>query len=1329
MRNKIRLYEYDSSKPNLLGKEWSDKVSYGYTIQTVIDETLPEYQITLVGTNLPQRFQAGYKFIMFEFAINSAGEEIAVGNGTHHLIVKDDFCDRIRMQKRTTFTHRITFSSASLLAQKATCDNFAITYKLQDVNLDMPKSFDPNATVNAFVSPAFGQAYSRYLSEDETTGKNNSLLVRTVYTWEYQYRYEWIWKNGNADRNQWSNFSRNRSPVSLANNKVLITLPLPLLKIQGDRTPYSATSDVQEVYARYRARVWRKPRSRPNDRKTYIDWNGTGLPFPDQNNIPISANEYVRQNNNYGGENWSTASWNNPMVADSSGGLAAFVRAVGDGTQATTRTFAKINENANFPNSPRVVQFYATTEGTWDAVSGTYIQQQEFTYGIDLAFEPIAGSAAQFPFRQSFYQWWWEAVDTGILGGLRYDLYEIATTPHTPINQSNPVVTLEFNVYPHETEAEIFTQSAVAYSLDKFIEKAVYCTRQYYSNQEIEYVIDPVWLPKLEAVNTIETFYNNKNLWEVLLSAGNYIHAIPFLRFTNDDKLEISFRELGRVDSQPNNSTRLSVFNSQNVSDYICTLDSTVTNLVQLGSEIEEVLLPITNNGEFLVYNGSCVLKTTKPMIEVISLRVGLKSTPNKMYDITGRIVEESIYRTLDNVPRSTAQRDAFFQNYKGTFIHYKNGSMLIEGLDFQSPFNQGASPTPMQGDYTIKKIIAVATGMVNNTTTTDFNPAIKIKINDYFFVIKYRTKDTLRNIVNRVDLRKYFLNNRTEKLPILVQFNNQQDRFIDSNKFGLNTYGNLLKVGNTVYVQDEYNNNFLTIKRAGELYEIDNRLAYVAKVTHTVWQNHIISHVEYSIDYNQLSRIIGIPSEPRFYEISEQSSIDRETVSLDLVQLGTSRNQATTDSDNPLSQARISMGGMKAVLNLMTTGGKFPKYAVTIFKSDNYRDAFIHAVACYSLMNTFCIEWDMVDNFSAGDMVKMNAFNEQVSWILDNITSVVLGNTADSAYATLLPIKYCDEFGRADLLEFYILNDFDFSKIPNSTIPDDPSTVNRFNDYGFQTIPKVTLREMNIANPDYGRTLWQPWLLNMLFDKSNPDQNKMDNSFAISTSGKVIDPNTQVQRGRSFVQDALYDNAGYILKKDNREVIKCNYNVSLITDSDRFILTNKVFENASITYNQDGSANFRRQSVRIALFRQELNKFENGFISLDAEIANCSFDKFFYNNLSTTEVMARFNIAANIFAQTTAQQREECVAIALYDEGDQDEKTGMRKVYLGRNVGNIIPPDGSEIDPNTQPPALNEAVDSNGLPTANNTAVLMQYYKFSDWYLSYVKQETFRRQ
>ena len=185
---------------------------------------------------------------------------------------------------------------------------------------------------------------------------------------------------------------------------------------------------------------------------------------------------------------------------------------------------------------------------------------------------------------------------------------------------------------------------------------------------------------------------------------------------------------------------------------------------------------------------------------------------------------------------------------------------------------------TNIYTDYAIKKIIYSAFNdypiLPDPPISNDWT---NLKVNDYSFFVRYRTKDSVRQNHIRPDLRKYLLNTKWDRYPEHNQFNNQTDVVVDSIKFGNNMFGKLIKTGNNSYDIYEWNDSWENVKHKGELYRINEELYYVAKASHTIYSNFIVSKISYSKDYNELSNIIGIPSEPRFYEISEQSIIARE--------------------------------------------------------------------------------------------------------------------------------------------------------------------------------------------------------------------------------------------------------------------------------------------------------------------------------------------------------------------------------------------------------------------------------------------------------------------
>ena len=83
----------------------------------------------------------------------------------------------------------------------------------------------------------------------------------------------------------------------------------------------------------------------------------------------------------------------------------------------------------------------------------------------------------------------------------------------------------------------------------------------------IEYpiLIDPYWHNRLITAKVQETVLENKNLWEVFLQIGYYLHAIPELKFAEDgtDRFMLTFKQLGTVKKEEDKSSKITVFNSK----------------------------------------------------------------------------------------------------------------------------------------------------------------------------------------------------------------------------------------------------------------------------------------------------------------------------------------------------------------------------------------------------------------------------------------------------------------------------------------------------------------------------------------------------------------------------------------------------------------------------------------------------------------------------------------------------------------------------------------------------------------------------------------------
>ena len=121
-----------------------------------------------------------------------------------------------------------------------------------------------------------------------------------------------------------------------------------------------------------------------------------------------------------------------------------------------------------------------------------------------------------------------------------------------------------FFTYDIDT-AKIVYASSTPYSALALLQKAIINSGLYekkngvyiadVNNSDVPFYIDTQYIDELSRTVIIENFYNQKNLWEIMIEVGNYIHAIPELKFGNDDRFIITFNKLGRTDEKQNNST------------------------------------------------------------------------------------------------------------------------------------------------------------------------------------------------------------------------------------------------------------------------------------------------------------------------------------------------------------------------------------------------------------------------------------------------------------------------------------------------------------------------------------------------------------------------------------------------------------------------------------------------------------------------------------------------------------------------------------------------------------------------------------------------------
>lgn len=1156
-----KLYEYDGNNEqnNYRGLDYSQYILLGDVDVDNLDDTLDSVELTLVGLPFRDEFAPSSKFIYekWEQVINDDGSITEKMWKDWHLVVSNDTVEQPIISDDHYFNHSISFYEASVEAQKRLVDNIAVTYRLKDVSLESHPTYDIDApaissisNVQATGSENFGHNEG-FIWENYTTGHK---FVWVMPNW-YQVEIDGVTKT--PDWSDWNTFKLNQEIPSGQSSKT-IQLPIPMLEclcgVPGGKTfAHNGYCSIDVIVQRTQIFTGQTDtiqnfRVDPSaDTPKEANWERDKIvanDFADDFGEIISRFEAVATTQQSGGVNF--IKWTSKVAE-----------------RVSTRTNRVLSINIESGYQYKVI--------LKRHVFHNYKGNRNDDY-------PAYYSRGEWVFRTAIvYNW------ADIKNAQSY------------INDNWPLTTITFNAVLQGENKSLYLNHAPTENAYNLYNKSQLVSQNTFKQKNIpvDETITSFYLEekdKEELKNTtiVENFYNQKNLWEIQMDIGKYIHARPKIRFGSKNRFVTTWKRYGITEQSVDYSNPISIYNSRFIEEYISACSSYVTNMVQLDGLITEIVAPKSSSEDYLVYNDVAEIITEKNIIELVDLQV-IRKSDGETRDLAGKgthgessngyVFEESVYNILSINANDSVN--------KGLAIYYTLGTNKIVGLNYQLPsINTGDADT----DYAIKRII----GTVFLMASTDWK---NIKVNDYLFKVSYRTKDTLRSNQSRPDLRKFILSTPYDRVPQHNQFNNQTDIVVDSVKFGNNIYGKLIRTGNKIYTKLEWVDHLSQLKQSGQLYKIDGNLYYVSKVKNIYYDDHIESEVEFSKDFNRLSQIIGIPSEPRFYEISERNIIDREISLDDYIILGTYANTKKRADDY------ITNRGWEFIRNLLFAEAEYPKYAVTIFKNDKDKETIFgnetfkvetcHPVCAYSIENTLTLEWDMKDNFSAGDQVVPTSLSKEPT------------KPIDSAYNTLVPFRYADVYGRCDMVDFAIIDNYNFSNDEVMALPSNPINLSTNNDILFTSA------------------------------KDSSDYDSHEN--------------------------------GLIVLKDNRETLKFNYNLQLITDSDRFVLSAYMWQSG-------------KQNLRIGLLNQEINKISNETISnKDFQVENIPFSIHYLSQDGETKgIIIGIKNRLIDYADSQGKTLEELMlgikAIVIYSLNEVNDyvNSGAKYFVFGRNISDL---------------------------------------------------------
>ena len=1284
----VKVYKYDSAQEanGYRGTDYSAHLLQGNEFTEDITQELDTCEITLSGLNFEKEFDPQTKFIIDYYQDSEANMM------TRHWLVAKDMVQKPILSDDNYFDHHISLIEPSVIAQQRLVDNISATYKLKDVNLEEVVQFD-----------IYEKAASTYENSQIQPERNFGYFETGHNANDYGY-----WTFGKYFQAE-GKIEAVRADTSTSDNKY------------NNIADFQVGSTHETQFTLPKIAIYGGVQGSKNYTKigyASIDYLIEKMPLNDLSNATQVASGSIIENQALNRDYYVPSNaYRFAMSGADSHFLDEWITECGWGEEGST--------NYGFMYRKYVD---TTSQTTPIYETDTITVEDGYIYKVTISLHQFNDDVTRLNFQEdaSFKQVWSKnynnitptAWANQIKKYYRYDFFTILDNFGGQNSQilgpKSTNFSIEYVFYSGTTKQILYT-SSIPYSALTLLQKAIINSNIYekidgiyinnINSSNTPFYIDNAYIDKLNATQVIENFYNQKNLWEIMIEVGHYIHAIPELKFGADDKFMITFNELGRTDQQIDKGTKISIMNSRGVEDYISSTSSYISNMVQLGGTIEEWVIPKTSSEDFLIYNDTAELKTTKPIIELLEVTVRCDETytstdgtgtttinAGDTADLTPYIYEKNVYDLLGI--------DKYVVPDKGIAMYYELGTNKITGGNYRLP---QSTLNTISGDYAFKKIIWCAfKGYPGGTFLGDIGGFwSKLIVNNFSFFIKYRTKDDVRQTHTRPDLRKYLLNSQFDRYPQHNQFNNQTDTLVDSIKFGNNMFGKLIKTGNTSYEITEWHNNIDAIKKKGELYKIGSELYYVAKVKHIWFHSYILSQVTFSKDYNELSAIIGIPSEPRFYEISEQSLIKREVAINDLILLTDDLSQINFMATNSFLHTYDHLKNL-----MFGEGTEFAKYALTVYKGDKDAGTVMGAVGqadfykeilsplnAYSSGTTLTYEWDMLDNYAAGDKI---------------IDAPTPSNVSNDAYKSLMGVPYTDIYGKADLMDFYILKDnLDLTKDQIRALPESPikTTVNyiatitqTFNhpplDWSYDTQLLDNYIQTNLGRAtqtgdafiiktevtDFGSVLFDIYIY---YNNVWKREMGIGEENAIKIENMGTDPRPYIGLYNVLATNVQtpnidYHSYGIGFLKDCREQISINYNLQLVSSSDTFVVSPFIF-----------SPN--KSNLKFVVLNEEVNKLTDGYLNTTSIIKNVynSNDELFADykfnvdfsspvypsgfnpiTLGTFMLSTGFMVFINNkhFTNTEGYERIKSFAI-IYDEIGASQITGKTKFILARNI------------------------------------------------------------
>lgn len=426
-------------------------------------------------------------------------------------------------------------------------------------------------------------------------------------------------------------------------------------------------------------------------------------------------------------------------------------------------------------------------------------------------------------------------------------------------------------------------------------------------------------------------------------------------------------------------------------------LDSQASNLINMsdGGTISE---PTDNayislrSETVRITEQNCLIPTVHPIYKFVGLAVVYEDGESRYEaDISQYVYEDTEYNMLSSF-------DPVYPNSKAYALKYKRGSQNITELSFVQ-------------DNALSDLLKRAS--IVNICNAEFGTNFSgIGIEDG--MLKYPNlsfRITYIPVINmRIRQAKPLISDHTARNIICY---NQSAQSVDSVRYGRNLAGMADRTGQAEKTIVYKCRKDAALPKAGQHFDDEY---VITKISVEELPNYQTVQLGLSRYFNRLNPFIGIDSELRLFEISENNYVDRNVIYEDYCIIS---DKVHTPNQTPLITVSGLSGFLNSVIGATASGMHLPQLAIAQGYSEleGELNKVALPVTAFGLGRSIVFSFGYQDNYSAGDR------------------SIVPGDYGEM-YRLKQAVPYADNFGEIDKLKVALVSRTRTSQLIPNDLP-----------------------------------------------------------------------------------------------------------------------------------------------------------------------------------------------------------------------------------------------------------------------------------------------------